>query len=298
MAAAAGGFEPVVPVDRQIFKWYVENHQMILRKMLEGVDNRVRYYGGFSLNIAVGAWRPGRSGSRSPPGRGGRKSLFEYYEIGHKYVKEGASDIDAKILGVDAKDEYTLLRKMLRDGRAPTAPVEIEEAAHNIVWAATEGADHGTGKQFKMISHDVNILFGPGQLGGTPIQYIIGHIKRFSKEDGYHYQLILTAIYSHGGMWKMQVLSELTPVPDHSERTDPLFTNTDFVTLRAQFSQLRDYLLAQSPSTERDARLLKTQKRLRALAAMLSPAFVPPSTSTTHGGGRTRRRRRRGSVKN
>ena len=303
MAAASGGFEPVLPIDRGIFNWYIDHHQGLIRKMIHGTDTRIKYYGGFSLNIALGGWDAETTGSQTRRSKSKQPPFVSAYMKGFRVVGEHASDIDAKLLGVEQEKEQAFLKEMLIHGRNSDTPDNFpsdDAALVSATWSATYKVERGP--PYKLFGDNACILRGPSELAGSPIQYIIGHILNYKVGSVIRYQLVLTALYKEGASWKSQVLSELTPHSEHPGKDTLLFTNTPLQTLRKEFESLKTYLGNQRHTPERNARLEKTESRLKAIrAAFFSTAreFIPGSAAGQGGGRRRRqtRRYRRRSVK-
>ncbi len=316
MAAAAGGFEPLIHVDRIIFNWYVDHHQAIIHEMLEGTGKKVKYYGGFAANIALGC----------PVFLPSSDKLMSCYTNGYDIVKEHASDIDGKILGVDPKDELSFLEGMLTRGNVAKgvyAAIQKDEHLKAAIMGATEKINRGP--PYDLFGPRARIIRIPGEPRGSPIQYIVGHILQFMNGSETHYQLVLTGFYKEGRVWKHQVLSELTPTSEETAATMPEFINTSISELHEQFTLLHtnlnkmpEYVVKRMGEAKVEARKEKTANRIRALTKAIEDARTirnpfkktsprPASASKTGskgGGGKTRRRsrqlrfRRRRSVKN
>jgi hypothetical protein len=297
---ASGGTSRAVEVyDTSIYMWWINSHQKFIRKLLEDTPYKVRYYGGFALNVALGC-------------KGGlpRTSLdlIKCYQAGTKRVKHDASDIDARILGVLGKENDIvdgMLKRASDNTRASELPKEIQTAALKVS---------------PLPVGDLYVLYQPSHYV-EPRCFVVAHKKFYISEGAPHQQIVILGVYEDSkGAWQSQVLSELTPSSEKADAEDPLFTNTDLPTLKLQFTKLQKALLnARRPSQE--PRLKKTEARIAAIEAELtknaaangSSAAVGKlrsrsrsrSRSNSRGGGRRRgqtRRRgptpRRGSVKN
>jgi hypothetical protein len=298
MAAAAGGvgaLEPVVPIHEKVLYWYIAHHQEIISDMLLNISKKVRYYGGFALNVALGCHSLPATPSLLTCYTNGVDILTEYArsEGGANGAKIDmhASDIDAKILGVSDAEEYAILSSMIINGIASMVNIahipSTEPEFLTEVWKAT--IPKGT---TQVLPFPVFIRT-PDDLEDSPIEYILAHIISYMKADGPHYQLILTGFFKDGATWKSQVLSELTPSSEAAPHSADTFLYTPLSELHGQFQALSRYLEGRRNAYS-VARKRKTNIRI---AVSHRASTKPSSKEEKRGGGRRLTRRRRGSVK-
>jgi hypothetical protein len=174
-----------------LFSWWIDNHQAILRPLL-GDDLRIKYYGGFALNVRL-----------APPVEA-RRSLLNIYEAGTDVMiaKHRASDIDMKLFGLPDESLPFLMSRLLS---LEVRPSELEGVPHCVPepWKGVPALTRDSAKNY------IEIVKIPGELPN--VKAIIAHLFIFptvgsdAQETGI--QIIIKGIYKNKFC---QTLSEIT----------------------------------------------------------------------------------------
>ena len=247
-----------------ILQWWIIYHRPIITKLIGDTGKKIRYYGGFALNLALGS-----IGSSVPEPNW---LLLGSYRDGLHLTSHAASDIDAKILDSPHPD-YNIVREFLINGSGGTTVASLDRAA-------AQAAIHAAG----VSAAELFVIDAPAD--DAPIQYVVGYSKFYITHGKGHHQLILIGLYQNDSEeWETQVLSELTPSSEKAPANSPVFTNTDIPTLRAQFAELLAFLEARAGRHQE--RKLKTRARIAAINAKLTK-----NASAKKGGARQRSRGR------
>jgi hypothetical protein len=170
--------------------WWINNHRRYFDKVQIATRKKMMYYGGFALNLTLGAANGG------PPD--GADDMY-YYTRGKGVIGEEASDIDIKIMDVDTDKIYETAEQVLQAIRERPAerPAVDYEQLNRVALKITKNKPY------------VIVETQPGILQRSGLKYIIAHIhKYFDKDDRIiKWQVIVTGILNNN---TPQVLSEIT----------------------------------------------------------------------------------------
>ena len=245
-----------------MYQWWIRSHRRIIKNFLDKTPYKVKYYGGFALNVLLGC-----KDLPSPLG------MLTCYNKGLEIVGHSASDIDAKILGVKGKEEEIVDALLLRadtDKILRSLPEEIQAAAL---------------KTSTLPKSDIYVIDKP-HYANSPNYLVVAHKKFYMNPEidtKPHYQIIFIGVYQDfDGEWKSQILSELTPMSDPVPEGSDFFTNTDLPTLLTQFEKLHKSLTDGRRSNPE--RLTKTVARIAAIKTALGITAAANGSSEAAGG--------------
>jgi hypothetical protein len=189
--------EPLEPARQNTLHWWINNHRRYFDKIQIATRKKMMYYGGFALNLTLGAANGG------PPD--GADDMY-YYTRGKDIIGEEASDIDIKIMDVDTDKIYETAAQVLQAIRIfsghPAAGIVAYDIfgdlnIHRVALESTKNKPY------------VIVETRPQMLQRSGLKYIIAHIHEYLDKDDRitKWQVIVTGILNNN---TPQVLSEIT----------------------------------------------------------------------------------------